>query len=156
MKINLPNQLTIARLILSVVFFILLAQYNHRDPDRPIWMLDVAFGVFIIAALTDILDGYLARSRGLVTALGRILDPLADKVLICGAFILFLGIGFVVRIRNAKRAVVDVLVVEMFDERRFVRGSNLGQLDAVVDLESDFLSHGNIFYRFHPSGFSNR
>ena len=95
MKINLPNQLTIARLILAVVFFVLLAQYNHREPGRPTWMLDVAFVVFIVAALTDILDGYLARSRGLVTALGRILDPLADKVLICGAFILFLGAGFV-------------------------------------------------------------
>lgn len=95
MKINLPNQLTIGRLILSVIFFILLAQYNHRDPGRPTWMLDVAFAVFIVAALTDILDGYLARSRGLITALGRILDPLADKVLICGAFILFLGTGFV-------------------------------------------------------------
>ena len=95
MKINLPNQLTIARLILAVVFFVLLAQYNHREPSRPTWMLDVAFVVFIVAALTDILDGYLARSRGLVTALGRILDPLADKVLICGAFILFLGAGFV-------------------------------------------------------------
>jgi CDP-diacylglycerol--glycerol-3-phosphate 3-phosphatidyltransferase len=95
MKLNLPNQLTIARLILAVLFFVLLAQYNHRDPARPIWMLDVATAVFIVAAVTDFLDGYLARSRGLVTALGRILDPLADKVLICGAFILFLGAGFV-------------------------------------------------------------
>lgn len=95
MKINLPNQLTIGRLILSVIFFALLAQYNHTATDRSTWMLDVAFVVFIVAALTDILDGYLARSRGLITALGRILDPLADKVLICGAFILFLGVGFV-------------------------------------------------------------
>jgi len=93
MKLNLPNQITVARLLLAVVFFILLAQYSQRDP-RP-WMLDVAAAIFIVAAITDFLDGYLARKKGLVTALGRILDPLADKVLVCGAFILFAGSIFV-------------------------------------------------------------
>lgn len=91
--LNLPNQITIGRLILATIFFILLSQYSQRAPQP--WMLLVATGIFIVAAVTDILDGYLARKRGLVTPLGRVLDPFADKLLICGAFILFAGPGFV-------------------------------------------------------------
>ncbi|MGB2984928.1 MAG: CDP-diacylglycerol--glycerol-3-phosphate 3-phosphatidyltransferase [Phycisphaerae bacterium] len=91
--LNLPNQITIARLVLAVIFFILLSQYSQQEPV-PV-MLDVAAVIFIVAAVTDILDGYLARKRGEVTALGRVLDPLVDKVLVCGAFILFAGRPFV-------------------------------------------------------------
>ena len=91
--LNLPNRITVARLGLAVLFFLLLSQYSQRSP-RP-WMLDVAVVMFIVAAATDIVDGYIARKHGLVTPLGRVLDPLVDKVLVCGAFILFVGPGFV-------------------------------------------------------------
>ena len=79
----------VARLGLAVVFFVLLSQYSQRLP-KP-WMLDAAAVMFIVAAATDIVDGYIARKRGLVTSLGRVLDPLVDKMLVCGAFILFVG-----------------------------------------------------------------
>jgi len=91
--LNVPNQITIVRFFLTIVFCILLAQYSHRNP-KP-WMLDLAAGLFIFAAATDFLDGHLARKWGQVTALGRILDPLVDKLLVCGAFILFVGPEFV-------------------------------------------------------------
>ena len=91
--LNLPNQITIARLGLAIVFFLLLSQYAQRTPDP--WMLDIAAAIFIVAAASDILDGYLARKWGQVTSLGKVLDPLVDKVLVCGAFILFVGPGFV-------------------------------------------------------------
>ena len=91
--LNLPNQITIARLGLAIVFFVLLSQYSQRQPQPG--LLDVAVVLFIVAASTDILDGYLARKRGQVTALGRVLDPLVDKVLVCGTFILFVGPQFV-------------------------------------------------------------
>ncbi len=58
-------------------------------------MLDLAVVIFIVAAVTDAIDGHIARKRGLVTALGRVLDPFVDKVLVCGAFIIFAGPGFV-------------------------------------------------------------
>jgi CDP-diacylglycerol--glycerol-3-phosphate 3-phosphatidyltransferase len=93
MKLNLPNQITLGRLILAVVFCILLTNYSYRD-GKP-WLLDLAAALFIVAAITDFLDGYLARKYAMVTDLGRVLDPLADKVLVCGAFILFLGPAFV-------------------------------------------------------------
>jgi CDP-diacylglycerol--glycerol-3-phosphate 3-phosphatidyltransferase len=74
---NLPNQLTILRLILSAVMFGFIA-YGQ---------FPIAMVLFIIAAGTDWLDGYFARKYGQVTRLGRILDPFADKVIICGTFI---------------------------------------------------------------------
>lgn len=92
-SVNLPNQITLGRLILAVIFFALVSQHSQQAP-RPL-LLDAAVTIFVVAAVTDILDGYLARKRGLITPLGRILDPLADKVLVCGAFILFVGRGFV-------------------------------------------------------------
>ncbi len=93
--LNLPNSITIARLFLAVIFFALMSQYSQRDPQP--WMLDWAAGLFIFAALTDSLDGYLARRLGQVTVLGRVLDPLVDKMLVCGAFILLSGPAFVGR-----------------------------------------------------------
>lgn len=91
--LNLPNRITLARLGLAIIFFILLAQYSQRAPR--VLLLDAAVVLFIVAASTDILDGYIARKRGLVTPLGRVLDPFVDKVLVCGAFILYAGPGFV-------------------------------------------------------------
>jgi CDP-diacylglycerol--glycerol-3-phosphate 3-phosphatidyltransferase len=75
--LNLPNQLTTLRLILSVVLFcFIVAEYYLTS-----------LVLFLIAAGTDWLDGYYARRYGQVTTLGRILDPFADKVIVCGTFI---------------------------------------------------------------------
>ncbi len=74
---NLPNQLTSLRLLLSVVLFYLIASEHYI----------ASFVMFVIAAGTDWLDGYYARKYNQVTTLGRILDPFADKVIICGTFI---------------------------------------------------------------------
>lgn len=92
MKINLPNQITLARLLLAIVFFIVLAQYSHRDAQPR--LLAVGLALFLVAAATDYLDGYYARKHNQVTALGRVLDPFVDKVLVCGAFVFFAGPAF--------------------------------------------------------------
>ena len=102
---NLPNQITAARLVLAVAFLVVLNLYDAKRPDECRWMLDVCTVLFIVAGLSDILDGYLARSRNQVTSLGRILDPFVDKVLICGAFAFFAGPHFV---NVAWRNVTDV------------------------------------------------
>jgi CDP-diacylglycerol--glycerol-3-phosphate 3-phosphatidyltransferase len=94
MRTNLPNQITIGRLILTVVFLMLLAGFDVRDLVSRGWMLDAAFVLFVVAAATDCLDGYLARRQNQVTSFGRILDPFVDKLLIVGAFVLLLGRGF--------------------------------------------------------------
>jgi CDP-diacylglycerol---glycerol-3-phosphate 3-phosphatidyltransferase len=80
---NMPNILTLSRLGLAIVLFALI----HAE----LWSM--ALIVFVVAAFTDWLDGYLARKQGLTSALGRNLDPLVDKVLICGAFIFLLPVN---------------------------------------------------------------
>jgi CDP-diacylglycerol--glycerol-3-phosphate 3-phosphatidyltransferase len=79
--LNLPNLITVSRLVLAFVLFVLIYMHGY-------WIS--AAVVFVLAAATDALDGYLARRYGTVTALGRILDPFADKIIICGAFIFLL------------------------------------------------------------------
>jgi CDP-diacylglycerol--glycerol-3-phosphate 3-phosphatidyltransferase len=74
---NLPNQITWMRLLLTIIMFGLIAYKFY-------W---AAMWLFIVAASTDWLDGYFARKWNQVTTLGRILDPFADKVIICGTFI---------------------------------------------------------------------
>ncbi len=79
---NLPNQLTTLRLILSIVLFCFIAWEYYLTS---MWL-------FIVAAGTDWLDGYFARKYNEVTTLGRILDPFADKVIVCGTFIFLTAI----------------------------------------------------------------
>ncbi|MFK7821039.1 MAG: CDP-diacylglycerol--glycerol-3-phosphate 3-phosphatidyltransferase [Planctomycetaceae bacterium] len=79
--LNAPNSVTIARLGLAIVLFWMIR-------FEGLWIS--AAVVFIVAALTDALDGYLARKYGQVTVLGRILDPFVDKFIICGAFVFLL------------------------------------------------------------------
>jgi CDP-diacylglycerol--glycerol-3-phosphate 3-phosphatidyltransferase len=74
---NVPNQLSIARLVLSVACFVCLAFDAYL----------VALVLFVIAAATDWVDGFWARRYGQITQLGRVLDPFADKIVICGTFI---------------------------------------------------------------------
>ncbi|MDR0273241.1 MAG: CDP-diacylglycerol--glycerol-3-phosphate 3-phosphatidyltransferase [Clostridiales bacterium] len=86
---NLPNRITLLRVILIPAFlFIYLAQ-----PFGEIANAWIALVFFVIAALTDALDGYLARKLGQVTNFGKLMDPLADKLLVCSALIAFTATG---------------------------------------------------------------
>ncbi len=78
---NLPNKLTIFRVIL-IPFFVVLLLFDLTAYDK--W---IALGIFIVASLTDFLDGYIARKYNLVTNFGKFMDPLADKLLVCSAMI---------------------------------------------------------------------
>jgi len=85
---NLPNKLTLARVIMIPFFvFFLLAPYF------PEYGKYLAVVIFIIASLTDLLDGKIARKYGLVTNFGKFMDPLADKLLVCSALICLTGTG---------------------------------------------------------------
>lgn len=80
---NLPNKITTFRVILIPIFLILMLVPSI--PDGNIW----ALFVFILASVSDFLDGYLARKYHLVTNFGKFMDPLADKLLVCSALICF-------------------------------------------------------------------
>jgi CDP-diacylglycerol---glycerol-3-phosphate 3-phosphatidyltransferase len=102
---NLPNQLTAARAGLAIVLFALIALHSWA------WCLLV----FALAAITDYLDGYLARRQGITSTLGRNLDPLVDKILICGAYIFLLPVAdsglaaWVVTVVVARELTITVL-----------------------------------------------
>lgn len=86
---NTPNQITLGRLGLAIVLLAMLSCFDARQLDQQRWLLHVCFWVFLLAAVTDVLDGLLARLMRSVTSFGRILDPVVDKVIVCGAFVLF-------------------------------------------------------------------
>ena len=84
---NLPNKLTVARIIMTPLF---MAAMMIEFPHHYI----VALVLFVVASLTDLLDGKIARARGIVTNFGKFLDPLADKMLTTAAFLAFLAKSF--------------------------------------------------------------
>ena len=85
---NLPNKLTMFRVILIPFFvFFLLAPYFEGYGNY------VAVAIFIVASLTDLLDGKIARKYNLVTNFGKFMDPLADKLLVCSAMICLIELG---------------------------------------------------------------
>ncbi|MDR5701025.1 CDP-diacylglycerol--glycerol-3-phosphate 3-phosphatidyltransferase [Agromyces aerolatus] len=80
---NLPNAITIVRILLApVCFWLILAEHGDNAVLR--WL---ATGLFVVAIATDGIDGHIARSRGLITDLGKLLDPIADKLLTSGALV---------------------------------------------------------------------
>ena len=84
---NLPNKLTIFRVIL-IPFFVVFMLVDITPYDK--W---IALAIFIIASLTDLLDGKIARKYDLVTNFGKFMDPLADKLLVCSALICLVSLG---------------------------------------------------------------
>jgi len=86
---NLPNQLTVLRLVLTFLFVGFLS--------FPGWILaaSASLVVFIVAAFTDFLDGYLARRHDLITNFGKLMDPLADKVLMAAGFVMLCSLSLI-------------------------------------------------------------
>ncbi len=85
---NLPNKLTILRVVL-IPFFIFFLMTDYAG-EMGKW---ISLGIFAVASLTDFFDGYLARKYNLVTNFGKFMDPLADKLLVCSALICFIELG---------------------------------------------------------------
>jgi len=85
----IPNILTFGRLGLTVVFLVMLLYYPSVTQKNQSWFFDIAFVIFVIAGLTDIIDGIAARRFNVASKFGRMMDPLVDKILVCGTFICF-------------------------------------------------------------------
>ena len=90
---NLPNRITVARLLASIVLFVLLANLPEGPSESRRSMASIALWLFVAIAVSDWLDGWCARRYGMVTAIGRILDPFVDKITVCGTYILLLGVS---------------------------------------------------------------
>ncbi len=92
---NLPNRLTLSRLFVALGLFVMLEIIRQASiqgkTDSVEYLAYIGFVLFLVAALTDFLDGYLARRRKITSDFGRIADPFADKVLICGSLVFLSG-----------------------------------------------------------------
>ena len=85
---NLPNKLTISRFLLTVIFLaVMFSQVRFHET--------ISLLLFSAAGISDFLDGRIARKRNLITNFGILMDPLADKIMVCSAFIAFVGLGWI-------------------------------------------------------------
>ncbi|MBL9148738.1 MAG: CDP-alcohol phosphatidyltransferase family protein [Phycisphaerae bacterium] len=100
---SLPNLLTVARLVIAAAFFTTLSLTIRMGPhaDRALWG-NLATVLFVVAAATDFLDGYLARRWQVVSMFGRIMDPFVDKVLVLGAFVFLASPRFAVPVPESE------------------------------------------------------
>ena len=92
---NMPNKLTILRIIIAPIFMYFFVNDDSFFVVEDYYMRLIAMFLFIIAALTDMADGYYARKYGIITGFGKFMDPLADKILVSAALISFIALGYV-------------------------------------------------------------
>ncbi len=130
---NLPNKLTLIRIVLVPVCMALTLT-NHFYS---------ALFVFIVASITDFFDGYLARKNNLVTSFGKIMDPLADKILVFGALLCFLQLGFInawcVVVILAREFFVTGMRVVAVDKGKVIAASWWGKIKTNVQIFSVIL-----------------
>ncbi len=128
---NWPNRLTIARVALVPVVVILL-QF-----DAPLCHA-LALAAFIIAALTDWLDGYIARKYHIVTNLGKFLDPVADKLLVLSTMIALSGLGrfpaWVCVVVLFRELMVDGLRMVAMEQGRVIAAGKLGKIKTTLQM----------------------
>ena len=115
--LNLPNKLTITRIVLSIIIIILCFPFYEIGIDFPdVLIADVDLKyiisgiLFIIASLTDFLDGYIARKKGLITNTGKMLDAIADKILVNSVLIILTSLNEIDAIIPVIIVVRDILV----------------------------------------------
>lgn len=126
---NLPNKLTILRVIMIPIFLVLLLWLDIR------WAATV---IFIAASLTDLLDGYIARSQNLVTNFGKFADPLADKLLVAAALISFVELkelsGWVVIVLISREFIVTGLRLLAVEKGKVLAAGFSGKLKTATQM----------------------
>ncbi|MCT4618676.1 MAG: CDP-diacylglycerol--glycerol-3-phosphate 3-phosphatidyltransferase [Marinisporobacter sp.] len=128
---NLANKLTVARILLVPVFMIVLL---NKIP----YGMYIAAGIFIIAAITDTLDGYIARSRNQVTKFGKFVDPLADKLLVTSALVCLVQMGklpaWIVVVIISREYTISILRAVAASEGIVIAASWWGKLKTITQI----------------------
>ncbi len=134
---NLPNKLTVLRVLAVPVFVILMLVPFTGQPCEG-WAKWTALGVFIAAALTDLVDGKLARKYGQVTNFGKFMDPLADKLLVCSALICLTDLkripAWVVIVIIAREFVISGIRLIAADDNVVIAASKWGKVKTVFQM----------------------
>lgn len=144
---NLPNKITISRIILSVIVLIMLIfPFNEFGLNFPEYVIDgkivinlkyIISGVlFLVASVTDFLDGYIARKNNIVTDFGKVLDAIADKMLVNGVLIIFAATGFISVVIPVVIVIRDICVdtIKMIvgQKKGAVAASKLGKIKTIL------------------------
>jgi CDP-diacylglycerol---glycerol-3-phosphate 3-phosphatidyltransferase len=134
--LNLPNLLTLMRILLVPVVVVALLDATPNGS----WL---AAGVFALAAVTDGVDGYLARSRASITTFGKVMDPIADKLLIAAALISLVSLdrlaGWVAMVIIAREFAVSGLRVAAGQQGVVIPASPLGKVKTIVQVGTVFV-----------------
>ncbi|PWU17762.1 MAG: CDP-diacylglycerol--glycerol-3-phosphate 3-phosphatidyltransferase [Verrucomicrobia bacterium] len=100
---NLPNKLTVSRFIFTIAFLaVMFSEVRFHET--------ISLALFIASGVTDFLDGEIARRRRLITNFGVLMDPLADKIMVCSAFIAFVGRGWIPASTGVATGMVVIIV----------------------------------------------
>ncbi len=130
---NWPNRLTIIRVIMIPFFVVCLMMKNGGDSMRYL-----ALSIFIVASLTDALDGHLARKYNLVTNFGKFMDPLADKLLVCSAMICLIELGrlpaWVVLVIIAREFIISGFRLIASDNGIVIAASWWGKIKTILQM----------------------
>lgn len=136
---NLANKLTMLRILMIPVFIAVLVY----SKDREIVYRYIALGIFIIASATDALDGYVARRYNMITDFGKLMDPLADKILVSSALIILIELGnissWVVSIVIAREFIISGIRLIATEKNIIIAASPLGKLKTVSQMLSVIL-----------------
>jgi CDP-diacylglycerol--glycerol-3-phosphate 3-phosphatidyltransferase len=136
---NLANKLTMLRILMIPVFIAVLVYSKDRD----IVYRYIALGIFIIASATDALDGYVARRYNMITDFGKLMDPLADKILVSSALIILIELGnissWVVSIVIAREFIISGIRLIATEKNIIIAASPLGKLKTVSQMLSVIL-----------------
>ena len=145
---NWPNRLSILRVAL-IPACVLLLQF----PNTACQVL--ALIVFIVAACTDFLDGYLARKHGLITNLGKFLDPVADKLLVLSTFIALCGLGrcpaWVCIVILFRELAVDGLRLIAVEQGKVIAAGKLGKIKTTLQMFTLIVLMLNFWHMFAPA-----
>ncbi len=147
--LNLPNSLSIIRIVTAPVLVVLLL-----SPGKSLSVISAI--IFALVCITDWLDGYFARKRGIITTLGKFLDPLADKILITTAFIMLIPLGrvpawMVALIIGREIAVTGLRAIAsnigvVIEANRMGKYKTVAQIVALVPLIIHFKFYGVDFH----------
>jgi len=136
---NLANKLTMLRILMIPVFIAVLVYSKDRD----IVYRYIALGIFIRASATDALDGYVARRYNMITDFGKLMDPLADKILVSSALIILIELGnissWVVSIVIAREFIISGIRLIATEKNIIIAASPLGKLKTVSQMLSVIL-----------------
>ena len=160
---NLPNKITTFRMVcVVIIIFLLLFPWKMCGIEMPVLFNDVtleyflSFIIFVVASISDFLDGYIARKYNLVTTYGKFMDPIADKLLVNTLFII-LGVwgevpALCVVIFIARDTIVDAIRMIAVERQKVIAASKLGKLKTVAQMVSIILLLIQIDKLIYPVG----